>query len=142
MAGMTYNVNFHFIGITEKDLGESRKQRIINEFLALREQFVDKVNPMYDRWNAAYTDPVSGEDDEAYNNYIMEKHKPYLKLINEAAKIMGFAVRLDNFLEEPGDICGVFKIKNEKSGECILHYLQRKYAGMGTSVPILFHTIY
>ena len=117
MAEMTYRANFHFIGISEKDLGESRKQKIINEFLALREAFVDKVNPMYDSWNAAYTDPVSGEDDEAYHNYIMEKHKPYLQLINEAAKTLGFAVRLDNFQEEPGDICGVFKMKNKKSGE-------------------------
>ena len=119
MAEMTYNVNFHFVGISEEDLGESRKRRIINEFLSLRHEFVDKVNPMYDIWNAAYTDPVSGEDDDAYNNYIMEKHKPYLELINVAAKKLGFAVRIDNNPEEPGDLCGVFKMRNKKSGETI-----------------------
>ena len=119
MAGMTYNVNFHFMGISEEDLGESRKQRIIDEFLSLRHEFVNKVNSMYDGWNAAYTDPISGEDDEKYNNYIMAKHKPYLQLVNKTAKANGFAVRLDNFLEEPGDICGVFKMKNKKSGEIV-----------------------
>lgn len=120
MAGMTFKANFHFIGISEEDLGESRKQRIINEFLALRETFVDKVNPMYESWNAAYTDAVSGEDDEAYNNYIMEKHKPYLQIINKAAKIHGFCVRLDNNPDEPGDICGDFVIRNKKSGDVTL----------------------
>lgn len=119
MAGMAYNVNFHFIGTTEEDLGESRKQRIINEFLSLREAFVDRVNPMYERWNAAYTDPVSGPEDEAYNNYIMEKHKPYLQLINEAAKTMGFAVRLDHLPQEGCDICGNFKLKNKKTDETV-----------------------
>ena len=119
MAEMTYQAIFHFDGVSEEDLGESRKQRIINEYVSLRHEFVDKVNSMYDIWNAAYPDPVSGADDEAYNNYIMEKHKPYLQLINEAAKHLGFAVRLDNNLEEPGDICGVFKMKNKKSGEII-----------------------
>ena len=119
MAGMTYKADFHFVGITEEDLGESRKQRVITEFMALREQFVDKVNPMYESWNAAYTDPVSGEDDEAYNNYIIEKHKPYMQLINEAAKMMGLAVRLDHLPEEGCEICGVFKMRNKKSGEVI-----------------------
>lgn len=119
MARMTYHVNFHFIGISEEDLGESRKQRIIDEFLSLRHEFVNKVNSMYDGWNEAYTDPISGEDDEKYNNYIMEKHKPYLQLVNKTAKANRFTVRLDNFLEEPGDICGVFKMKNKKSGEIV-----------------------
>lgn len=118
MAGMAFNVKFHFTGISEEDLGESRKQRIINEFLSLREAFVDRVNPMYESWNAAYTDPVSGEDDEAYNNYIKEKHEPYLQIVNEAAKTLKFAVKLDHHPEEGCDICGVFKMK-KKSGEIV-----------------------
>ena len=120
MAEMAFKANFHFIGISEEDLGENRKQRIINEFLALREAFVDKVNPMYESWNAAYTDPVSGEDDEGYNNYIKEKHKPYLQLINEAAKTMKFAVRLNHLPNEGCDICGDFVIRNKKSGDVTL----------------------
>ena len=119
MVGMTYNVNFHFIGISEEDLGESRKQRIINEFVSLRHIFIERANSLYDRWNAAYTDPISGEDDDAYNSYIREKQQPHIDAINKVAKTMGFAVRLDHLPQEGCDICGVFKLKNKKSEEIV-----------------------
>ena len=119
MAEMTFKANFHFAGISEEDLGESRKNRVINEFLALRNAFVDGVNPKYESWNAAYTDPVSGPEDDAYNNYIRNKHQPYIDAVNKSAKLMGCLVRLDHLPGEGCDVCGTFKMKNKKSGEIV-----------------------
>lgn len=108
---LQYRAKFNFIGIEEKELGIKNVNRLINEFFELRNIFVDDVNPMYDIWNKDYPDKVSGEDDEKYNSYIEEKHRPYIRKANEEAVKRKYVLRLDSFRHT--DVCGAFKIKGK-----------------------------
>lgn len=122
---LMFGVDFHFIGVKEEKISEKDKNDIINQFLALREVFCTLVNPMYESWNNEYTDPVSGPDDEKYNNYIVEKHRPIIEEINRAAKKSDMFVRLGTLPKEPTEVCGVFFIKKNETADkekCMVYF--------------------
>lgn len=83
------------------------KQIFERQFMKMRDEAVDLLNPHYEEWNAAYNKEVTGEDDMEYNAYIRSKHREVFGPLNEKHKndIPMLKFRLDS--DEYADIIGV-----------------------------------
>lgn len=79
MGELLCNVVFNVSGTPVSD---RTKERLFNEFMMLRDEAVDMLNPHYEQWNAAYTEEVNGEDDPKYNAYIDKLQQSVLDEIN------------------------------------------------------------
>lgn len=92
-----------------KEVPEKIRNILISEFVALRNIAVDLVNPHFEQWNKEYEEEVYGDDDSAYNAYIVSKQRPILEAVNKSCVSM--FVRLD--CDEYADIIGVAKFDDE-----------------------------
>lgn len=89
------------------------------QFMRLRDEAIDLVNPCYEQWNKEYDKEVKGEDDLEYNSYIASKHREMFKPLNEKHKndIAPLRMRLDSD-DENADIIGVI---NWAGRDIIMH---------------------
>lgn len=80
MGELLCNVAFHVSG---KPVSNRTQEKLFDEFMMLRGEAVDMLNPHYEQWNAAYTDEVNGENDPKYNAYIDKRQQGVLDVINK-----------------------------------------------------------
>ena len=85
------------------------KNMVQNSFLKLRSIAVERLNPLYEGWNKAYTGPMASVGDKLadfggteYCKYIQGKQTEILNEVNR--KYSNGIVKL--FSDETGDICG------------------------------------
>lgn len=112
MNTLNYKVNFHYIEEKSKTdiskmLNAESKDKLNSIFVYLREQLIEKLNPMYDRWNKEYDklypekDNHNEEDFKYYTKWIINKQQPYVDEINNK---FGNVAKLFLNEEESGDI--------------------------------------
>ena len=86
---MNTNYMYEAIFVFNKTVPTFIKNKIVDEFVRLREYAVDICNPKFEQWNAEYTGPEVREDDPLANfggtdycNYIRKKLQRICNFIN------------------------------------------------------------
>ena len=98
---MLYEAIFTF----SKDVPETIKNVMIQEYNHLRGIVVDLLNPCYEQWNSEYTEEVHGEFDPRYNAYIVSKQRPIIEAVNRS----NWAILTKLDCDEYADIIAVCK---------------------------------
>ena len=100
-------VNFIF---SNEDVPENVRNEMIKCYNIMRDIACKAVNPMFEEWNALYTDEVHGIDDMVYNSFISDKENEVFSIIN---KLM-FVSPVKLWADEYADIRGKFKWKGKE----------------------------
>lgn len=74
------NVNFDY---SAHGIPNLIKNFVESEFMKARNEAIELLNPHYEEWNEAYTDPVEDEFDKKYNSYICSKQNAILDEFNK-----------------------------------------------------------
>lgn len=104
---------FKPIFTTSKKIPILMKELMTKEYVRLRNEAVEALNPNFEKWNSEYTGPEADEDDELkeyggteYCEYIRSKMRPVLKRINDSHRSSIIIIDTD----EVGDLVAKSKI--------------------------------
>ena len=117
---MKFKAVFNF---TKKDeLTQFEQNKMINDFHKLREILVDQTNPLLEKWNEAYKEPMNTNEDvvdPAYMKYMVDRFKPYVDKVNRSIRGRLSSVKL-GLNEEYCDIIAISKKDAEQKIELTL----------------------
>lgn len=106
---MKFKAVFNF---TKKDeLTQFEQSKMINDFCKLRDALVDQTNPLLEKWNKAYKEPMNANEDgidPAYERYMVDRFKPYVDKVNRSIRGRLSSVKL-GLHEEYCDIIAISK---------------------------------
>lgn len=93
------------------EISELEKKIYEKEFMVLREDLINYLNPNYEKWNEEY-DKLFGKEsakvnEEAYNLFIQKKHRDVIKTFNKTHK--STFIEMDS--DEDADIIGIGKVR-------------------------------
>ena len=74
MANVAFNTVFHY---SKKITNDRIKSLATKEYVELRNEVVNLLNPMYEKWNAEFGDDMS--DISKYNNFIRDKQEEVIR---------------------------------------------------------------
>ena len=104
------------VWVGKKRMAEFFETWMFHEYVKMRNEAVDKINPQYEKWNAEYAKlyPEALKPDDAeykkYVRFIAGKHKPFLDAVNKKSLLLELYTR-----EENGDIACRLKLDKEYS---------------------------
>lgn len=95
-----------------KVLTDELKEKLENQYLELRDEFVKIINPKYDGWNDEWDAehgkaPITKDNEKEYYKFMFDKHKKYLQVFN--GKHLESGLVLGSDLDEDCDICAYIK---------------------------------
>ena len=92
----------------DKEVNDFIKVLYERDFMTLRDEAVELLNPHYEEWNAEY-DRLYGEMDEAtYNPFIQQKQREILKIVNDK-HVKGPGISTV-FLDSSDDECDIMAV--------------------------------